>query len=98
MRIAVPHTLGKDEVRKRLSERTGEIADFIPGGFANVDSEWVDDDHMALGITAMGSFVGADIAVEAKQIVIEVELPKKLAFVKGTIERSIRDNATKMLK
>jgi hypothetical protein len=98
MRVAIQHKLSKAEVRKRLTERTGEIADFIPGGFADVESDWVDDDHMAMGITAMGTFVGADIAVEDQQVVIEVELPKKLAFVKGSIERSIRDNATKMLK
>jgi hypothetical protein len=98
MRVAIPHKLDKAEVHKRLSERTGEIANFIPGGAANVETDWLDDDHMALGITAMGSFVGADVTLEDKQVVVELELPKKLAFVRGTIERGVRDNITKLLK
>lgn len=98
MRIAIPHKLTEAEVHKRLSEGTNDIADFIPGGFANVESDWVDDRHLALGITAMGTFVGADIAVGAEEIVIELELPKKLAFVRGTIERSVRKNAVELLK
>lgn len=98
MRIAIPHKLSKAEVHQRLDERSGEIANFIPGGVADVESDWVDDDRMALGVTAMGTFVGADIEVEESQVVIEIQLPKKLAFVKGSIERSIRDNATKLLR
>lgn len=98
MRINVPHKLSKAEVHKRLDEHADELANFIPGGMAAVEKDWIDDEHMALGVTALGSFVGADLAIEDRQVVVEIELPMKLMFVKGTIERSIRDNATKLLK
>ena len=98
MRITVPHKLTKAEVHKRLDEHADELANFIPGGMAEVEKDWIDHEHLALGVTALGSFVGADLAIEDKQVVVEVELPMKLKLMKGPIERSIKDNATKLLK
>ena len=34
MRVAIPHDLGKAEVRRRLTSRTPDLAGFIPGGLA----------------------------------------------------------------
>ena len=50
MRVAIPHTLGKAEVRRRLTSRTPDLAGFIPGGFATVEHEWIDEDHMHLAV------------------------------------------------
>ena len=36
MRVPIPHTLGKDEVKRRLRERSGEMAGLFPGGKADV--------------------------------------------------------------
>ena len=44
MRVALPHDLGRDEVRRRLKERSHEIAGYLPGGMANVETDWVGDD------------------------------------------------------
>jgi hypothetical protein len=98
MRITVPHKLSKAEVRKRLDEHADDLANFIPGGMAEVEKDWLDDEHMALGVSALGSFVGADLEIQDKQVVVELELPMKLKLMKGPIERSIRDNTTKLLK
>ena len=97
MRVTIPHKLSKEEVRKRLDAHAGELADFIPGSAVEVENDWIDDDHMALGITAMGAFVGADLTIEERQVIADIELPMKLMFVKGTIERKIRDNGVKLL-
>lgn len=97
MRIAIPHTLGKAEVHRRLQSRTGEIADFIPGGLAQVESDWVDDDHLAIGITAMGQFIPCDVHIEDSTMVVEIELPSQLSFVAGMIEKGVRSTGMKML-
>ena len=34
MRVAIPHGLGREEVRRRMHARVGELAGFIPGGMA----------------------------------------------------------------
>ena len=97
MRIAIPHKLGKAEVHRRLDSRTGEIAGFIPGGLAQVESDWIEDDHLAIGITAMGQFIPCDVHVEDAQMVVEIDLPTQLGFVKGAIEKGVRQTGMKML-
>ncbi len=97
MRIAIPHKLGKAEVHRRLDSRTGEIADFIPGGLAQVESDWVGDDHLAIGVTAMGQFIPCDVHIEDSQMVVEIELPPQLGFVAGMIEKGVTKTGMKML-
>ena len=97
MRIAIPHRLGKAEVHRRLDSRTGEIADFVPGGLAQVESDWIEDDHLAIGITAMGQFIPCDVHIEDAQMVVEIDLPAQLGFVKGAIEKGVRSTGMKML-
>ncbi len=98
MRVAIPHTLGKDEVRRRLTSRTPDLAGFIPGGFAKVDHAWIDEDHMQLTVGVMGQSIVSRLDVEDRQVVVNVDLPPQLAFVGTAIEGAIRDKATKLLR
>lgn len=98
MRIAIPHTLGKDEVRRRLKARSGEIAGFIPGGMADVRTEWPSDDRMTMAISAMGQHMGAQIDIEETQLVFVVDLPPALSFVEPMVAAAIREKGMKLLK
>ncbi|TNE54660.1 MAG: hypothetical protein EP341_05700 [Sphingomonadales bacterium] len=98
MRVALPHQLGREEVRRRLQERSHEIADYLPGGMAEVESDWIDEDRLALHITAMGQAVTGHIDVYDEQVVVEVKLSGALAFFESAIESAIRKDATKMLE
>lgn len=98
MRVALPHSLGREEVRRRLSERSHEIADHIPGGMAQVRSHWPSDDLMQLEVDAMGQTVTGNIEVHDAQVVIEFDLPGALSFLRPLIEGAVRSNATKLLE
>ncbi|WFL78254.1 polyhydroxyalkanoic acid system family protein [Altererythrobacter arenosus] len=98
MRIALPHDLGRDEVRRRLKERSHEIADYIPGGLAKVDTNWRSEDRMELGVNAMGQQITGDIEVYDSEVVFQIKLPPALSFVRPMIEGAIRANGTKMLE
>ena len=98
MRVAIPHSLGKAEVRRRLTARTPDLAGFIPGGFAQVDHGWIDEDHMRLTVGALGQSIESRLDVEDHQVVVNVDLPPQLAFVGAAIEAGIRNQATKLLK
>ena len=98
MRVAIPHDLGKDEVRRRLTSRTPDLAGFIPGGFAKVDHAWIDEDHMRLTVNALGQSIVSRLDVEDHQVVVNIDLPPQLAFVGTAIEGAIRDKATKLLR
>ena len=97
MRVAIPHDLGKEEVRHRLTSRTPDLAGFIPGGFAKVDHAWLDEDTMRLTVNALGQSIVSRLEVEEHQVVVNVDLPPQLAFVGAAIEGAIRDKATKLL-
>ena len=97
MRVPIPHSHSKDEVRRRLQSRTGEIADFIPGGMADVSTSWPDEDTMELAITAMGKTVAGKVELEDGQVVFTVELPGSLAFVEPMVRGALESKGRKLL-
>ncbi len=98
MRVALPHELGKDEVRRRLKERSHEIADYIPGGMAQVSTGWADEDCMTLNVSTMGQSIDGQVEIEDDQVIFVVELPAALSFIRGMLEGAIRKNGTKLLE
>ncbi|HEX5645093.1 MAG TPA: polyhydroxyalkanoic acid system family protein [Erythrobacter sp.] len=98
MRVALPHDLGRDEVRRRLKERSHEIAGYLPGGMANVETDWVGDDRLAMQVSTMGQTITGHIDVLDDQVVFEIRLPGMLSFVEPMIEKAIRKDAAKMLE
>lgn len=97
MRVPIAHELSKDEVRRRLRERTHEIANFIPGGMAEVTTAWPHEDRMDLGVRAMGQGVDGSVLIEEHQVVFEVELPAALSFMEPMVAGAIRDKGQKLL-
>ena len=97
MRVPMQHTLGKEEVRRRLRARSHEIADAIPGGMASVETSWPDEDCMALDIKAGGSLTRAKVLIEDTQVIFEVDLPPALSFVEPIIAGALRKRGQKLL-
>ena len=97
MRIPIPHDLPKEEVRRRLRERSHEIGNFVPGGMANVSTDWPNEDLMTLRVGAMGQQVSGQVEVEEKQVVFVVDLPPALSFVEPMISGAIRKEGQKLL-
>ena len=98
MRVPIPHALPKEEVRHRLSSRSHEIRDFIPGGMAEVSTAWPNEDTMTLAVRAMGQGINGRVLIEDTQVVFEVDLPPALAFVEPIIAGAIRQKGTKLLE
>ena len=98
MRVPIPHDLPKEEVRHRLSSRSHEIANFVPGGMAQVETAWPDEDTMTLGVRAMGQGINGRVLIEERQVVFEIDLPAALAFVEPMVAGAIRQQGTKLLE
>ena len=98
MRVPIPHSLPREEVRQRLSSRSHEIANFIPGGMADVTTGWPDEDTMTLSVRAMGQGVNGRVLIEERQVVFEVDLPPALAFFEPMVAGAIRNQGTKLLE
>ncbi len=97
MQVAIPHQLGRDEARRRLKARSHTIADGIPGGMAQVTTDWPSEDRMNLSISAMGQIVAGHVDVEADQVVFLVALPPMLEFLQPLIAGAIRQQGQHLL-
>ena len=96
MRVAIPHTLTRDEARRRLrdkAERAMEKADSM----ATITTSFVDDDHMAMSVTAMGYTVDCAVELTDTELVVDVDIPATLGFAKRMIEGMIREKTGKLL-
>lgn len=98
MRVSLPHDLGREEVRRRLHERHHEIAHFFPPGMADLDTRWRDDDHMDMVITIVGQQLKGAIDIHDESVTIEMQLPLALSFLRGTIERAMKKEGTRLLR
>lgn len=97
MQVAIPHTLGREEVRRRLSGSGSRIADAIPGGMAEVTTQWLDEDTLSLAISAMGQPINGRIAIGDDQVVLDIDLPLALGFIKPMVESTIPQAGQKLL-
>lgn len=75
-----------------------EIGSYFPPGMATVETEWPNDDQMDLLITAAGQRIDGRIEVYDEQVIIDMDLPAILGFLRGTLERAVRRHGGKLLE
>lgn len=97
MRVAIPFDISQDVARERLKSRSHEIADHIPGGMAQVATDWPSEDRMNLTITTMGQSLRGIVNVEENQLVFDIALPPALNFLEPMISGAIRQQGRKLL-
>lgn len=97
MRVAIPFDISQDVARERLKSRSHEIADHIPGGMAQVSTDWPSDDRMNITISTMGQSLRGIVNVEESQLVFEIALPMALSFLEPMISGAIRQQGQKLL-
>ena len=98
MRVPIPHQLGREEARRRLHARSGELAGMMPGGMADVTITWPSEDRMAIAVRAMGKLVNAAVEVGDSAVTVEVNLPGALKLFEGMVRGAVEQNGRKLLK
>ena len=97
MRVAVPHSLPREEVRRRMRERADEIGSLFPAGMAEVRPSWTNEDRLDLAVSAMGKAIAVAIEIEDAALAFEIELPAALSFVEPMIRGAIEEKGRKLL-
>ena len=98
MRVTLPHSLGREEVRRRMHAHGHEIGSYFPPGMADVETRWPNEDFMELVITAAGQRIEGGIEVEDDKVIIDMDLPAILGFLRGTLERAVRKHGGRLLE
>ena len=97
MRVPIPHQLGREEARRRLHARSGELAGLFPGMGAAVEIDWPSEDRMSTTVTVMGKTVQGHVDVEDDAVVFDIDLPLALSFIEPMIHSTIEAKGRKLL-
>ena len=100
MRVSIPHTLGKDELRRRIAARLGDAEDKAKGmlgSLATVETTWTDEDTLALMVSAMGYTIPCSAAITDSTLDFEVEIPAGAGFARRMIEAAVREKGEKLV-
>lgn len=97
MEIAIPHTLGREEARRRMRANGASIGDAVPGGLAQVSASWPNDDRMVLAISAMGQTMEGNVEIEDDRLLFTLDLPFMLSFAEPMVASMVRDQGQYLL-
>ena len=100
MRVSIPHTLGKDELRRRMTARLGDAEDKAKGmlgSLASIETTWVDADTLSLLVSAMGYTIPCTAAITETSLDFEVEIPAGAGFARRMIEAAVREKGEKLV-
>ncbi|EAQ28962.1 hypothetical protein NAP1_15223 [Erythrobacter sp. NAP1] len=98
MRVSLPHSLGKEEVRRRMHKHGHEIGSYFPPGMASVETSWPHEDRMDLFIVAAGQQIEGGIDIAEDSVTIDLDLPAILGFLRGTLEKAVRKHGGRLLE
>ena len=94
--VDLPHSLGKDEARRRIANNVHKLEQHIPGG-AKVQSGW-SGDQLNLNIAAMGESVNATIDVRDTSVHLKVLLPGMLGMFSGIVQAALQKKGSVLLE
>ncbi len=95
--VDLPHKLGRDEARRRIADNVHKLADHIPGGTAQVQSQW-NGDVLDLSVQAMGQSVDTSIEVQDAIVRVRVKLPGLLGMFARPIEAALQKKGGLLLE
>jgi len=94
--VDLPHSLGKDEARRRIASNIHKLEQHIPGG-ARVQSGWAGD-QLNLDVHALGDSVKATIDVEEAKVRVKVQLPGLLGMFASPIQAMLQKKGNLLLE
>jgi|SRR5690242_17961885 putative polyhydroxyalkanoate system protein len=94
--VDLPHSLGKDEARRRIANNVHKLEEHFPGG-AQIQTGWVGD-QLNLDISAMGQSVTGTIDVEETKVRLKLLVPPMLGMFAGLIQGALQRKGNVLLE
>jgi hypothetical protein len=95
--VDIPHSLGREVARQRLRDNVGDLGRHIPGGIAELATDWPTPDRLVIDLTAMGQRLTATIDIEDTVVHVSFVLPGMLSFMAGAISAAVRNKGGQLL-
>ncbi|HZM03750.1 MAG TPA: polyhydroxyalkanoic acid system family protein [Candidatus Saccharimonadales bacterium] len=96
IKLSVPHQLGQDEAKKRISKLIADTREQFGGKVSDVEESW--NGHTeTFRFRAMGFAVEGELKVQPADVLINVDLPFAALPFKGMVENEIVKHAKELL-
>jgi hypothetical protein len=95
--IDIPHSIGREEARRRMAKGVGKLASHIPGGAATVTHSWPSADRLALTVATMDVEVPCTVDAEDERLRVTLELPGMLRLMAGPIAAIVKSQGEKLM-
>ncbi|HEX4893236.1 MAG TPA: polyhydroxyalkanoic acid system family protein [Hyphomicrobiaceae bacterium] len=94
--ITISHTLGKEEVVRRLRPALGQAAQTFP--VIKVEQETWNGDRMDFRVRSLGQSIAGNVEVREDSVRLEVTLPWLLAKFANAVQRTIAQRGRILLE
>ncbi len=102
--VSIPHSLGKDEARKRIEQGFGRMRQQMAsgvggvlGGMLSFQENW-EGDRLNFEGTGLGQKITGRLDVRASSVDIQLDLPEILAAIADRIAAKLKTEGQKMLE
>jgi hypothetical protein len=96
MDIDIPHSLGKDEAKRRIEHGLPKVEQHIPGG-GTVTAAWPSDYRLDMTITAMAQIIPVVLTIEEDRVRGAVSVPMLMKMMSGPISEFVKTSVQKVL-
>jgi hypothetical protein len=98
--VNLPHSLGKDEARRRIESGFGTMREQMTGGMGSMLSfqERWEGDQLQFEGGALGQKIRGRLEVLADSVRIELDLPEMLAMLADRITGTLKREGQKLLE
>ena len=96
IKLSVPHKLGADEAKKRITKLISDTKEKFGGQVSDVRESW-NGNRGDFGFKAMGFDVSGNLQVQPATVDIEINLPFAALLFKSKVENEISTKAKELL-
>jgi hypothetical protein len=102
--VSIPHSLGKDEARRRIESGFGQLRNQMSGGVAGALGSMVkfqeswDGDRLSFEGTGLGQKITGRLDVRENAVDIQLDLPEILAALADRISGKLKAEGQKLLE
>lgn len=89
--VRVPHSLGRDEVKRRLDAAVSRARDEFGDKIGDLDATWQGDDRLRLLLSVMGMQIDSEVEIQASELLVRLQIPGMAALFAGRIKQGIED-------
>jgi hypothetical protein len=89
--VRVPHTIGRDEVRRRLDAALVRARDEYAAAVGDIEATWEGDDRLRVFVTVSGMRFDGTVDILVEELLVSLQVPGMAALFSRRIREGIEE-------